>query len=90
MLSDLAHEHAADFHRWISNKNAVKLRLSAFNENRNLTWTENYIDKIIPSEDGWAKVITVESANMGYRGVCNISKSNSSAKFFMQIGDEEY
>jgi RimJ/RimL family protein N-acetyltransferase len=90
MLVNLSTEHIIDFHRWISNKRAVKYSLSAFTEERDIEWVNSYVKSILSNKNSWEQVISVGGFNIGYCGLSNISSSNNSAEYFILIGDENY
>lgn len=47
MIKDLTKKHIPDFCRWISNKSAVELSMSAFQMDRDINWCEYYVTKIV-------------------------------------------
>jgi len=90
MLEKLTLEHAHDFHRWISNKEAVVYSLSAFLPEREREWSQQYLQQIITDPDSWNQVISIEGSNIGFCGLSGISEVNKCAEYFILIGDSTY
>jgi RimJ/RimL family protein N-acetyltransferase len=87
ILEQLTPEYILDFHRWISDKQAVAYSLSAFLSKRDLEWSRQYLQQITSDPDSWNQVISVDGANIGFCGLCGISRVNKSAEYFILIGD---
>ncbi|RPI79245.1 MAG: N-acetyltransferase [Desulfobacteraceae bacterium] len=90
MLLNLSIDHHSDFHKWISNKLAVKYSLSSFQPLRNMDWTRQYLERILADPSSWNQVISVGECKVGYCGLSNISIHNKNAEFFILIGDMEF
>jgi len=84
-LENLTIGHTSDFHRWVSNKTAVKYSLSAFSPNRDVNWIRAYIESLIANQSSWEEVIVQDEQGIGYCGVSNISKTNKCAEYFILI-----
>lgn len=90
ILEQLTLEHVHDFHRWISNKQAVIYSLSAFLPERDPEWSRQYLEQIVSDPDAWIQVISIDGSNIGFCGLSGISEVNKCAEFFILIGDSEY
>jgi RimJ/RimL family protein N-acetyltransferase len=88
MIEDLTKNHLTDFCRWISNKSAVEFSLSAFQQERETAWVEQYISKIINDSSCWNQAIVFDGVAIGYCGLSNISLQNRNAEYFILIGDD--
>lgn len=89
-LENLSLDHSQDFLRWISKKEAVHYSLSIFQTNRDQAWVRAYISEISNDASCWNQVITANGKSIGYCGLSNISRTNSSAEYYILIGDVEY
>ncbi len=89
MLTELTDEHTHAFYQWVSNKEVVKVRLTAFQPHRDIDWVQRFITKIRSDSKSWNQVIVIHGTPIGYCGLSGISQSNRSAEYFILIGDEE-
>jgi len=89
-LENLTRDHADDFLRWISTKEAILYSLSKFQPHRDRTWVSEYILKISRDTSCWNQVIIANERNVGYCGLSNISKMNKCAEYYILIGDVGY
>lgn len=90
ILDQLTLEHIHDFHRWISNKQAVAYSLSAFLPERDQEWSRRYLQQIVSDPDSWNQVISVDGSNIGFCGLSAISEVDKRAEYFILIGDTAY
>jgi RimJ/RimL family protein N-acetyltransferase len=90
MIKDLTKKHIPDFCRWISNKSAVEFSLSAFQPERDISWVEQYVSKIINDDSCWNQAIVIDGIAIGYCGLSSISQQNCNAEYFILIGDDKF
>ena len=53
VLKDISHEYAAEFTRWIADKQAIKYTLSKFLPLRDIQWVKSYITSLIEDSTTW-------------------------------------
>ena len=89
-LNQLTIDHAADFNRWIADKEAIQYSLSAFLPDRDYKWSRLYLSQICEEQTSWNQAILCDDKSVGYCGLTNISKTNCNAEYFILIGDREF
>jgi len=90
VLKDISHEYAAEFTRWIADKQAIKYTLSKFLPLRDIQWVKSYITSLIEDSTTWDQTIIVDNVAIGYCGLSNLSKRNRSGEYFIIIGNRDY
>ena len=90
IIEQLTINHLDDFHRWISNKEAVVYSLSAFLPDRDIEWSLQYLEQIISDHNSWNQVISVDDTHIGFCGLSGLSEVNRCAEYFILIGETEH
>ena len=90
IIEQLTINHLDDFHRWISNKEAVVYSLSAFLPDRDIEWSRQYLEQIISDHNSWNQVISVDDTHIGFCGLSGLSEVNRCAEYFILIGETEH
>ena len=63
--------------------------MGRFWPDRDKAWVRDYISDLLADEKTWDQVINFKNRLVGYCGLCNISKQNKSAEFYILIGESD-
>ena len=91
-LRDLLLSDKDYFYLWIKDKDVIRYSMSKFQRMTGDNEISQWFDNLLVDKTSFNKAIVDSQANrlIGYAGIAQINKLNSSGEFFIFIGDKTY
>jgi len=91
-LKAISSNNLSLFYTWINDKEVIQYSLSLFSKINTQQQIDEWFNSLLHDTKNINLGIYISETDkfIGYAGICNISKTNKSAEFFIFIGDKTY